>query len=253
MRENIQRNAIIKGLTDAKEDDVVIVSDLDEIPRANKVREVVEMLKSGEVVGFALKAYTYYINLRNASVPVWGNDPKMATIQTFRNEASYSASPYCHFVLKSVNMGYTATRFRYIKPTKRICDAGWHFSYCGGEFAILKKMRSIVENEWTLNMEDADLMAVIKRKLLGHKTLVGGNHLIPEPLDGSFPSYLVNNQEKYAKLIFQNVQRQGVRMRLLRRWYYVTACIRRFFMRLLFIITPKWVRAIMKKVMGVAT
>ena len=246
MRENIQRNAITRGLRDAKGDDVIIVSDLDEIPRLDKVRATAFALRDGEVIGFALNAYDFYLNLRNASAPIWGNDPKMATMQTFRREITYIASPYCHFVVKAVNSTPTATRFRYIKPTQRIYEAGWHFSYCGGASAVLRKIRAIVENEWTLNMSDCDLMRIIQKRVIDNKMLAGWDRLLPEPLNESFPAYVLANREKFSKLIFQDVPKQGVRIYFLWRWYYLTGCMRRFCMRIIFALTPKWVRTKIK-------
>ena len=37
LRENFQRNSILKGLKNAKPDDIIIISDLDEIPNPKKI------------------------------------------------------------------------------------------------------------------------------------------------------------------------------------------------------------------------
>lgn len=257
MRGNIQRNAIALGLNGARDDDVVIVSDLDEIPRASCVSNTAREIETGEVVGFILNAYNFYANLRNASNPYWGNDPKMSKIATFRDERAYVSSPYRHFILPEVNQGPTATRFRYIKPTWRIANAGWHFSYLGGVERVARKIRSIVENDWSRNMSDAALLIEVKnridqRKALGDILTGGGcDAFMPEPFDNSFPEFLIANSKRFSYLVYQNVPPQNARVRLLRKWIFFSACVRRFAMRIVFWLTPRWVRTIVKRIIGV--
>lgn len=250
MRLNIQRNAISKGLEGCNGDDVVIISDLDEIPRAESVRAASGTLKSGEVVWLVLNAYSFYANLRNASDPIWGNGPKMALMDTFRDERVYVTAPYNHFVIRSVNVGPTATRFREIIPTRRIPDAGWHFSYLGGAKAVVAKVRAF--NELGLFKRE-DLDTYVSKRIASGKSLFGGDRFLPEPIDATFPAFVLANQEKFAYLIFQNVPPQGVRTQFLRKWFRFSACIRRFIMRVLFKLTPKWVRTIIKKMIGIET
>ena len=42
LRENFQRNAINRGLIDAKNDDLIIISDLDEIPDPKKIKFLIK-------------------------------------------------------------------------------------------------------------------------------------------------------------------------------------------------------------------
>ena len=39
LRENFQRNCILRGLNSSSEDDWIIISDLDEIPNPNKINQ----------------------------------------------------------------------------------------------------------------------------------------------------------------------------------------------------------------------
>ena len=57
--ENYQRNAILRGLSNARSDDVIMISDLDEIPRP----EVVKKLSGkGGVWRFGQVSYGFYLN-----------------------------------------------------------------------------------------------------------------------------------------------------------------------------------------------
>jgi len=51
-RETYQRNSILMGLGEARNDDVLLMGDVDEIPRASAVRDVAEALGDKEQVAF---------------------------------------------------------------------------------------------------------------------------------------------------------------------------------------------------------
>jgi len=247
MRENIQRNAIRKGTKDAQDDDLIMVSDLDEIPRATAVAKVKDAIKDGEVVGLVLNAYSFYANLRNASAPYWGNDPKIATARTFKAEKAYESSPYNHFILRAVNTCPTATRFRYIKPSRRIENAGWHFSYIGGIDAAVIKVKA--SNEVGLYGRK-DLHKHVEKCITSGKALFGGDRFLPEIVDDSYPRFLLDNLGRFVHLFVPCPENRRVMLRCLFVWHKHMGICRRFAMRILFWMTPKWVRTIIKKLLG---
>ena len=171
----------------------------------------------------------------------------MATLRTFKEEMTYFSSPYNHFVLKTVNEGPTATRFRHIKPTQRLPDAGWHFSYLGGTKAAVAKVRAF--NEMGLYARE-DLEKYVEKRILQGRALFGQDHFLPETLDETFPKYVCRNRKRFVQLIFPQAPRQGVGRRLLWGWFRLTACIRRLIMCMLFAITPKCVRTLIKRILG---
>ena len=244
MRENIQRNAVSKGIKSAgaKADDIVIVSDLDEIPCASAIHKSAISLNPGDVIGFALRHYNYFLNLRCASSPIWGNDPKMAYFATFTDESVCDLAPWTIFILPTVNTGATATRFRYTKTTQRIKNAGWHFSYCGGIDVVLRKVKAF--NEFGL-FKRKDLISFISNKLSNLRGLYGEN-LLPEPLDASFPACVINNQSKFANLIV-TADIHPLKRRILRRWFLVVGVLKRSIWRFAFWATPQWLRRAVKQ------
>lgn len=247
MRENIQRNAIAKGLKNAQDDDLIMVSDLDEIPRATVVATAKEAIKDGEVVGLILNAYNFYANLRNASAPYWGNDPKMATIRTFKDEKSYASSLYNHFILREINTGPTATRFRYIKPSRRLENAGWHFSYLGGIDAAVAKVKAF--NEVGLYGRD-DLHKHVEKCITSGKALFGGDRFLPEIVDDGYPRFLLDNIDRFGHLFVPCPENKRMMLRCLFVWYKYMGICRRLVMRVLFCLTPKWVRILIKRMLG---
>ena len=68
IRENFQRNCISRGLRKANEDDLIIVSDLDEIPNP----EVIKNFKPNMKYAVFKQMHFYYkFNLRSKNHPFW--------------------------------------------------------------------------------------------------------------------------------------------------------------------------------------
>lgn len=66
-RENYQRNYITKGLFEAKDDDYIIISDIDEIPDLTKLNDI----ENYKYTVFEQKMFYYKINLQNKTNPFW--------------------------------------------------------------------------------------------------------------------------------------------------------------------------------------
>ena len=65
LRENYQRNCILKGLQNANDDDYIIVSDLDEIPNLNCLSS---FKPSHRYAVFKQKHFYYKINLQSEKI-----------------------------------------------------------------------------------------------------------------------------------------------------------------------------------------
>ena len=68
LRENFQRNCITRGLLKANKEDLIIISDADEIPNPEKIINFDPNKKYGV---FEQKQFYYKLNLSNESNPVW--------------------------------------------------------------------------------------------------------------------------------------------------------------------------------------
>jgi len=83
--ENYQRNCIMRGLVDyAENGDKIIVSDIDEIPNPETIKE---NLTDNRWVTFKQKLYYYYVNCEQNCE--W-NGPIMASYGTFSSPQQYS-------------------------------------------------------------------------------------------------------------------------------------------------------------------
>jgi beta-1,4-mannosyl-glycoprotein beta-1,4-N-acetylglucosaminyltransferase len=199
IRENWQRNAIIRGLPqNIKNDDILLISDLDEIPSPEHVQVAIE--NPIGVTRLDMKAYCFFINLRNVSYPIWNSGTKILTWATFNDSKTYSKTQYSECCIGAVNQGPSATRVRFLKPNLILKDAGWHFSYLGGVKAIQRKMKSIAHTEF--DTEAKTSLENIRSRLKHGKGFVNSAELfLPEVIDKRFPIEIAQNLQKYKNLL----------------------------------------------------
>lgn len=135
-RENAQRNAIMDGLIDAQSDDIVLVSDADEIPTQDGIDRAKKALTDSPAVVLCQTMYNFDRN--------W-IDP--------RGWRGTVVTSYGH--LKTVSP-QTLRDQRETLP--RIPDAGEHLSWFGGEGEVSRKLSSFAHTEYSHLAERPDLI-----------------------------------------------------------------------------------------------
>jgi beta-1,4-mannosyl-glycoprotein beta-1,4-N-acetylglucosaminyltransferase len=168
--ERAQRNYIKNALDilGATDNDIVIISDADEIVRSNVISNYNPI--SG-LTGLKMDTYRYYYNCLEGK-----QNWDMARIMSY----SYLKSKEPDDVR---NSGFERV----------IHDAGWHFSYMGGYDRIIDKIESFSHTE--LNTD------AFKQKLSfkydNCQSLFGEDYWSIVDIDGSFPKHIIKNMEYY--------------------------------------------------------
>lgn len=189
-REHYQRDSLIEGLYDCKQDDIIILSDLDEIPRGSQIQEY----KAGQGVRyFEQNIYNFFLNL-------YGGKDKLDR-GVFSKIVSYG-----EFI--KMNDTLTALRYHPCSEKDKIENGGWHFRWTGGAEKIVEKLESWAHQEWNVpkykNVNEieaaiADGVDFFGRNMYDFKFV---------PLDSSFPKFIVDNQDKFKNLV--RVRSEGV-------------------------------------------
>ncbi|MBL0181106.1 MAG: hypothetical protein IPP96_01985 [Chitinophagaceae bacterium] len=149
--ENGQRNALMQASKQMDDADLVLVSDLDEIPDP----AVLKKLNHSKLpAAFSLLFHYYYMNCQNTGESRWWNGCVAATARQFK---------------EITPQGLRNNRDVY--PS--VAAAGWHFSFLGGAEKISYKIRSYAHTEYNkeeffdeTHIEDSILKGtdVLKRK-----------------------------------------------------------------------------------------
>ena len=202
-RENGQRNYISTGLKDAKDNDLVLISDVDEIPNLKNLN--FNALKE-KIIIFKQDMFYYKLNLKLPNI-IWSGTKAckkkdLLSPQWLRNikDRKYPIYRLDTFFSKKK---YSSIKF--------IDNGGWHFSNLKTAQEIEYKLRSYLhhrefdENPMTTN----EIENVIKNKQAIYDLKVDqrvnkiggtGSKLVKYPFE-KLPKFIQNNKELYKDWI----------------------------------------------------
>lgn len=135
-REEVTRNAVSRGLGDLPDDALVMISDIDELPRPDALVRLVEGPALGERVVLALDYFNYKFNYRlvQGVQQVWAG-PVIAPLS-----------------LLGVPQETRQARWSLMDdPDRVVHDAGWHFSFLTETDDVRQKLDAMFvarEIEW---------------------------------------------------------------------------------------------------------
>lgn len=169
-----QRNAIMRGLQECDDDDIVIISDLDEIPRSSSIHQY---RPEYGMSALQLDMYSFFLNLRQGRQS-WN----MSRIM-----------PYSY--LKET----TPQKVRHSGFLMTLYEGGWHMTYMGGIDKVLQKFAWFShQEESTQRLANRELLL---RKMKDGESLWGNDKWEFIPINDTMPVYLQLNQEEFKHMI----------------------------------------------------
>ena len=187
-RDQFQRNALLRGLANCDPNDIIMISDLDEIPNPLKIKEFGIKDKLG---CFAQANFLTKFNLKNHTVPLWHGTricrKKDLKSPQWLREIKIKKRPF----------------YKFYKPRfdKFIHNGGWHFSSVKSPEDIYKKLNSYAEQQW--NNKNFKNLDIINEKIKLKKDLFDRNYEFKViELNDTFPEYLLQNKDKYKEFIY---------------------------------------------------
>ncbi len=182
--EQHQRNSLIKGIQGASPDDLIILSDSDEIPDLSKLNQINNNKK---FIAFSQKMFMYKLNLQNLDESGWigsriARKKNIKSMQELRN-LKFKFYPF----------------WRLDKINQQIIKGGWHFSYMQSPKQILNKVKSFSHGEYNnQNLNEKN----IEERVLKNEDIFGRNIKLKKiNLDDSFPKFIINNKDKFYNWI----------------------------------------------------
>ena len=173
--EYYQRNSIIKALNNCSPDDIIMISDIDEIPNPETVLKVKDL---PGIKCLEQKHYYFYVNYINKNQVSW---PKGTRIVSYKD------------------LTLPVNEYRYLTDIQ-VDNGGWHFSYLGGVDKVKLKIDSYSHQEFNneyFNNTEKILSALEDGVELFNIECV----YQATDIDDSYPKYLLNNLDKFKHLI----------------------------------------------------
>ena len=199
-RDFYQRNFIMNGLKESNDNDIILISDLDEIPKLDTV--AIKEIKE-KFIFFKQKMFYYKFNLCSKSInwtgtrgckkkylksPQWLRNIKDRSYPFWRLDIIFSEKKYSD--IKFINVG------------------GWHFSYIKSAEEIEKKLKSYAHHrEYELNELSLEEIKerIDKRESIynlgtdmKNSKFNNGQKLIKSKIN-EMPIYMQKNYEKYKE------------------------------------------------------
>jgi beta-1,4-mannosyl-glycoprotein beta-1,4-N-acetylglucosaminyltransferase len=217
--ESFQRNAIIRGLTNCQSDDVILISDIDEIPDPEKFELMKDILLKRNTYhppNFLKKFFkNCFFTSKNKFLKKISKISLSYFLVIFKTMCFYY---YLNGYINSNWLGTSAVLYRNLveifnsKPQLireisrsrfrlNIIKGGWHFSYLGTPESISLKIKSFAHSEYD-NKYFTDVELIRKRIEKG-KDIVERRGIKVKyiPIDNRWPKFILENLEKYRKFI----------------------------------------------------
>jgi beta-1,4-mannosyl-glycoprotein beta-1,4-N-acetylglucosaminyltransferase len=189
LRENFQRNCISRGLINSSPEDLIIISDLDEIPNPRIISKFKLNMKFAV---FKQKHFYYKINLQSEKNPFWYGSRICVK--------KYLKSPQWLRGLKFKKRPFW--RIDKFRLNNILENGGWHFCNLKTPEQLLYKYQNLCEtndpyvfkeriNKKYLNLES------IKEKIFLGKDIIGRDETYKvQKLDNSYPDYILENKKE---------------------------------------------------------
>tara|TARA_B100001057_G_scaffold15567_1_gene14775 strand:- start:18931 stop:19746 length:816 start_codon:yes stop_codon:yes gene_type:complete len=194
IRENFQRNAISRALTNANDEDLIIISDLDEIPNPKKIKF---FKKEMRFAVFKQLHFYYKLNLQSQRKPYWYGSriclKKYLRSPQWLRDLKFKKRPFWRIDKKRLN--------------NIIENGGWHFCNLKNPEKLLYKYRNLCEtNDPYVFKEKIDEkfldISEIKKRIDNGLDIIGRDeNYLPIKLDEKFPEYILDKKKELDEWI----------------------------------------------------
>lgn len=174
-RDFFQKESVRRALVNCNEDDIIIISDADEIPNPELLKDLKSLSLDNTIYSLSQPMYSYYLNMLSDSdwhgskMGLYKNVKKLS-FNEIRGDGSL---------------------------TTKITNGGWHFSFMGGEEMVRTKITSYSARD----LANEQVLANIKNNIENDQDVFFRGKLTKVELDNTFPQYVLNNLSKYSKMI----------------------------------------------------
>ncbi|MDC0859478.1 hypothetical protein OAP45_01450 [Candidatus Pelagibacter sp.] len=194
LRENFQRNCITRGLKKSSPDDLILISDLDEIPNP----KVLDKFKLNMKFAVFKQMHFYYkFNMHSTVNPFWYGSricvKKYLKSPQWLRDLKFKKRPF-----------WRLDKFRL---NNIIEDGGWHFCNLKSPDELLYKYQNLCEtNDPYIFNEKIDLKYLdveeIKKKIILGDDIIGRNEKYKViEINENFPDFIKKNKDKYKNWI----------------------------------------------------
>ena len=194
--ENWQRSQINNALQNCCDEDVIILSDVDEIPRPEVIARNV---KNPGITTLFVDNYNFFVNFKSSEPPF--PVVKMVTYGYYRRHLPNLPFPENQKfrILPQYRQAADPNKLRALPGDCLVHHGGWHFSYLGGIEQILQKRCSIVEQQY--NDDETTSAEWVVQRIRQGRDIYRRGYLF-YPTNCGLPRYLLRERRRYPQLFW---------------------------------------------------
>lgn len=200
-RDYFQKNQLIQAMGACKPDDIIIFSDVDEIPNPEALTKIIAQFDDSKVYHFAQRLFYCFLNMEEISgnlLSITGEFPGVTKKQ-------WLGTKMCSFAnLPKEGIVYLREVPTEAETSVRVADGGWHFGYMGGNGEkdvakrIGEKVKAAAHQEYNTSRY---LTEAVDRLLCGEDIFGRDAKFVRVEIDESYPAYLREHMAEYDYLL----------------------------------------------------
>lgn len=207
--DKYQKDHLLKGLEDCKEEDICIFSDVDEIPNTKTLLNLFPEMEMGKIYHLAQRMFYCFLNAEEVSGKLLSNSGEFEGIA----KPQWLGSKV--FYYKSLQgRGFFDLRDKKAKENGiRIPEGGWHFGYMGGmgEKNLAKRIGDKVVAAAHQEYNEEEILAQVVDRIMTGQDIFGRDAVFRwVEIDESYPRYLQEHKKEYEYLVMPKLSRTQI-------------------------------------------
>ena len=215
-RDTFQKNAVTRGLKGCTDEDIIIFSDLDEIPNPDKIRGILQNFQKDKIYHFAQRLFYCYLNMEEVSGSLLSYAGEFEGVA---HKKWIGTKLLSYQLLREQNLLLGELRFPERKQIGiRVEDGGWHFGYMGGhgQKDIRKRVQEKVISAAHQEYNSKHVLSNVTDQIKDGKDIFGREaRFVRCEIDETYPEYIRTHQKELDFLIMheENPVRKVLRER----------------------------------------
>ena len=199
--ERHQRNSIMRGIKDANPNDLILISDVDEIVRP----EVVDHMRQSAQTIFALRMPIYnfkfnYMKLNPDRYNIWAMAARKSSFDDITPNS-----------VRDLRFSFFDTPYQFCNEGCEVIEhGGWHFGYLGNNELLQDKAQNFSHQEVNRPefLKQIDVDTSIRNRTSWDQSSQDRYTIVK--LDSYFPKSLTDNTAQYQEFILEDVEQISV-------------------------------------------
>lgn len=207
LRDKFQKNALEKGLADATDEDVILLSDVDEIPNPKVLKKLIAEFDPEKIYHLAQRMFYCFLNMEEMSgnlLSITGEFPGVERRMWLGTKVFSKKNIPSSGIIQLREASVTAAN------AVRVADGGWHFGYMGSrhEDDVAKRIGDKVVAAAHQEYNTQDILAEAKYRLMLGEDMFGRDARFARvEMDDTYPEYLLQHKAEYEYLIMPPVSK----------------------------------------------